>query len=58
MLPPVHVCPSPMYPVLHWQVKDPAVFVHTALTSHVPRLALHSLISVRQNNIDYYKTPT
>ena len=42
---PEHCCPSPVKPVVHWHVNDPAVSEHVALESHVWLPLLHSLIS-------------
>ena len=42
---PVHVLPSPEYPVLHAHVYDPIVLLHTALTPQLWALVEHSSIS-------------
>ena len=46
---PVHVVPSPVYPMLQAQVKEPSVFVHIAFVSH--RLTKHSLTSKTHERI-------
>ena len=51
---PLHVIPSPVYPVWHPHVKDPSVLVHKAFPWHGDSLA-HSLISAggRVQNIPH-----
>lgn len=43
----VHVMPSPLYPALQAQVKEPAVLVQAALASQLSVPAVHSSTSVR-----------
>ena len=42
---PVHVCPFPVYPVLHIHVKLPTVLVQAALVSQLSVLVVHSFMS-------------
>lgn len=42
---PVQVSPSPVYPVLQEQLKDPTVFPHIAFASHRLTEKLHSSAS-------------
>ena len=42
---PVHDCPFPVYPVLHVQMKLPAVLVQVALASQLWVLVEHSSMS-------------
>jgi len=43
---PVHVKPSPEYPVLQAQLKLPTVFVHNAFDAHPPLFVEHSFTSL------------
>ena len=43
---PLQVCPSPEYPGLHLQLKDPLVLLQTALALHLFFSVAHSSISI------------
>ena len=42
---PVQDVPMPLYPVLHAQLKDPALLVHVALPSQLCSASVHSSLS-------------
>ena len=51
---PVHVTPSPEYPVLQAHVNEPTVFVHSARVSwQLSDLAVHSFTSEYKIYIKY-----
>ena len=48
---PVHVTPSPAYPVLQVQVKLPSLFAQVASVSQPPLFVAHSLTSAQKHEI-------
>ena len=51
---PRHDCPSPVYPSLQVQLKEPSVLVQFAFTSQAWLLFRHSSISISTKDIEYF----
>ena len=51
----MQVTPSPEYPALQAQVKDPIVLVHAAFASQLSVPRMHSSISVKTNNTKFHQ---
>ena len=51
---PWHDCPSPVYPSLQVQLKEPSVLVQFAFTSQAWLLFRHSSISISTKDIEYF----